>query len=388
MSTPPESLRIRPRPRSWTAAAVRPSLTALVAVLVAASLVAAIAGGLLRAGVGTELLQIGELATRALVAHAALMLSAFLGTAISIERAVALKARWSYLAPIASGVSGLMILGGAPEASGWIAVGAALLFIAVNVALLWRQWAAHSVLLLLGSLAWLAGNLHFALGQRDISPVTWWFAFVILTIAAERLEMTRLMRRQRAAAPLLHIIVMALLLGAALSPSTPRAGGALFGIALLALSAWLMRFDIARRTVHAHGLSRYMAVCLLAGYAWLGLAGVAWVDMSLGGPGRDRAFHGLGLGFIVSMIMGHALVILPAVARVKLRFGPWFYAPVVLLHGSLLLRLAGGAIAPELLSIGAAANAVAIAAFALTLIASALSHSGSRSPPHHPIEAP
>ena len=360
----------------------RPGLAALVAV----SLVAATVGGLLRVGVGTELMQVGELASRALVAHAALMLSAFLGTAISIERAVALKARWSYLAPIGSGLSGLMILGGAPEGGGWIAVGAALLFIAVNVALARRQWAAHSVLLLLGSMAWLAANLHFALGLWDISPVTWWFAFVILTIAAERLEMTRLLRRQRVAPPLLHGIVIALLLGAALSAATPRAGGALFGIALLALSAWLMRFDIARRTVHAHGLSRYMAVCLLTGYAWLGLAGVAWVDMSFGGPGRDWALHGLGLGFIVSMIMGHAPVMLPAVARVKLRFGPWFYAPVVLLHGSLLLRLAGGAIAPELRSIGAAANAAAIAAFALTLVASALSHSGSRSRPHHPIE--
>jgi len=355
--------------------------------LVAASLVAAIVGGLLRAGVGSQLLQVGDVANRALVAHAALMLSAFLGTAISIERAVALKARWSYLAPIGSGTAGLLLLSGAPEAGGWIAAAAAFVFVAVNVALALRQWASHSALLLLGSTAWLVGNLLFALGQSDLSPLTWWFAFVILTIAAERLEMTRLMRLQRAAGPLLRLIVVALLLGAALSAATPRAGGVLFGSALLALSVWLARFDVARRTIHAHGLSRYMAVCLLTGYVWLGSAGIAWVGMSLGYPSRDWALHGLGLGFIVSMMMGHAPVILPAVARIKLRFGPWFYVPVLLLHGSLLLRLAGGAIAPELRTVGAAANAAAVGVFALTLLASALARPDSRHRPRHLLES-
>jgi hypothetical protein len=382
MSTPLESSRMRSRPLSWIAAVVRPSLIGLVAV----SLVAAIGGGLLRAGVARQLLQVGDVASQALVAHAELMLSAFLGTAISIERAVALKARWSYLVPIGSGISGLLILNGAPQAGGWLAAAAAFVFVAVNAALAVRQWASHSSLLLLGAMAWLVGNLLAAIGRTDVSPVTWWFAFVVLTIAAERLEMTRLMRLQPAAEPLLRIVIVALLLGAVLSAATPQAGGVLFGTALLALSVWLARFDVARRTIHAHGLSRYMAVCLLTGYVWLGSAGIAWVGMSLAYPGRDLALHGLGLGFIVSMMMGHAPVILPAVARIKLRFGAWFYVPVMLLHGSLLLRLAGGVIAPEMRVVGAAANAVAIGAFALTIFASALIRPDSRRRPRKLIE--
>jgi hypothetical protein len=87
------------------------------------------------------------------------------------------------------------------------------------------------------------------------------------------------------------------------------------------------------------------------------------------------------------MMMGHAPVILPAVARIKLRFGPWFYVPVLLLHGSLLLRLAGGAIAPELRTVGAAANAAAVGVFALTLLASALARPDSRHRPHHLLES-
>jgi hypothetical protein len=191
-----------------------------------------------------------------------------------------------------------------------------------------------------------------------------------LTIAAERLEMTRLTRRHALAMPLLFGIVALLLTGATLS--TEPIGGVLFGGALSALALWFGIFDIARRTLFAHGLARYMAVCLLSGYAWLALAGLAWFGTALGCPGRDLALHALGLGFIVSMVMGHAPVILPAVARVKLQFGPWFYAPLLALHGSLMLRLIGGIGRPALRMVGAEFNAASLALFAATVIHSAL----------------
>ena len=88
--------------------------------------------------------------------------------------------------------------------------------------------------------------------------------------------------------------------------------------------------------VFAEGLARYMAVCLLGGYAWLAVGGIAWAATALGLPARDVALHALGLGFVVSMMMGHAPVILPAIARVKLLFGFFFYLPLAALHLSLL----------------------------------------------------
>ena len=45
---------------------------------------------------------------RAALAHAALMIGAFLGTVIGIERAVAVKLRCAWLAPIASAKHGPM----------------------------------------------------------------------------------------------------------------------------------------------------------------------------------------------------------------------------------------------------------------------------------------
>ena len=87
--------------------------------------------------------------------------------------------------------------------------------------------------------------------------------------------------------------------------------------------------------------------------------------MALGLPARDAAMHALGLGFIVSMVMGHAPVILPAVTGLRLDFAPALYAPLVLLHVSLALRLIADAPRP----LGATLNAAALDFFALTMAA-------------------
>lgn len=352
----------------WPTRLARPAFALLVLV----SLVAAVAGGLLRAGVDWAALRDSLLVGQAAAAHGALMLSGFLGTAIAIERAVAIRQRWAFAAPLATGLASLLLLAGQTFAGAAATVVAAAVFVAVNVVVVARQRAAHTTLLLAGALAWLVGNGLFAAGQGMATLLPWWFAFPVLTIAAERLEMTRLMRREPFALPALLGVVAGLLAGAALSGFAPAAGGVVYGIALVALAVWFGLFDIARRTVLAHGLSRYMAVCLLTGYAWLAVAGLAWIGTAVGCPGRDLALHALGLGFILGMVMGHAPVILPAVARVKLRFGGWFYGPLALLHGSLLLRLFGGIVEPGWRSSGAALNALALFVFFATVAGSAL----------------
>lgn len=340
-----------------------------LALAVPVLLAAGIAGGLLRAGVALPAAG-GAWLGAAVQAHAFLMISAVLATVIAVERAVAVRHPLCFAGPLASAAAGLAQLGGAADVAAWLAVAASLAFVAVNVVIVARQRAAHTALLMLGGLCWAAGSLLHALGASATTVVPWWFAFLVLTIAAERLEMTRLMRRRPGASWALYAILAALLLGAAVS-------GLLFGVALAALAVWLLAFDIARRTVRAHGLSRYMAVCLLLGYGWLAVAGLAWAATALGWPMRDAALHGLGLGFVIGMVFGHAPVILPAIARIKLRFGWAWYLPLVLLHGSLAVRLFGGA---DLLAAGAAGNALAIAGFAATVVAAALAfrHSPSR----------
>jgi hypothetical protein len=168
------------------------------------------------------------------------------------------------------------------------------------------------------------------------------------------------------------VVLGALLGGCALFPAFPVWGGLLYGASLTALAAWLLCFDIARRTIHAAGLSRYMAVCLLLGYLWLAIAGVAWCATSLGLPLMDAAIHALALGFVFSMMLAHAPVILPAVARVKLLFGWMFYLPLGLLHVSLAVRLLLRHTAFSSLPLGASGNAAAILLFVGAIVASAV----------------
>lgn len=371
---PPAS---RPAAPAAPAAHDRPALPRVALRLafvlpVVASLLAGLAGGLVRAGVALPAGAGGWLGPAA-AGHAFLMICTFMGTVIGIERAVAVKHPLAFAGPAASVLGGLALLAGAPAAAHALVALAALAFVGVNGVVVRRQRAPHTVLLLVGALAWCLGAWAHALGAAAAAVVPWWFAFLVLTIAAERLEMTRLMRRRAGAAEGLAAVVAALLAGAALCAVAPPWGGAVFGLALAALALWLLAFDIARRTVRAPGLSRYMAVCLLLGYGWLLVAGAAWVAVALGhGQFQDAALHALAIGFVFSMVLGHAPVILPAVARVKLLFGPAFYLPLALLHGSLLWRLGAVAWGPPALASGAAANVAAIVAFALTLAGAAL----------------
>ena len=333
----------------------------LLLALAVAALVAGVLGGLARLGIP---LQVASGAAN----HGALMTGGFLGTLISLERAIALGEPAAYAAPLAAGVGAMLLLLGAREAGLWVSLAAPVALAIASAVLLRRQAQAHIVLLLVAALAWGVGNaLNFA-GAAPNAAAAWWLAFLVLTIAAERLEMTRLTRRPAIAAPAFHACVGTILAGAAASLLRPVAGGVAFGAGLVALAVWLAVFDIARRTVATEGFSRYSATALLAGYAWLAAGGAAWCALALAGPAwRDAALHALGLGFVFSMILAHAPVVVPIVARRRMRYSPWMYAPLALLHASLLVRIAGDAGVPAWRAWGGVLNAIAILAFAATL---------------------
>ena len=121
------------------------------------------------------------------------------------------------------------------------------------------------------------------------------------------------------------------------------AAGAPGGPWLMTLAVWLGIFDIARRTVWTSGLTRFIAVALLSGYVWLGVAGLLALCSGQVSAGRqyDAILHALFLGFVFSMIFGHAPIIFPAVLGLGLTYRPTFYLHLGLLHASLALRVFG-----------------------------------------------
>jgi hypothetical protein len=218
-----------------------------------------------------------------------------------------------------------------------------------------RQRSLEMATLFAGAFAWLAGNLSLYAG---LPAVPWWIAFFALTIGGERLELSRYLKRGAFARGAFMVLAAALLV----APLSPR----LLGVVLLLLAVWLLAFDLARVTVGQTGLPRYIAVCLLAGYGWLAFGGV----LLAAAFAYDAALHAIFIGFVFSMVFGHAPVILPAVLRVPLPYRSVLYAPLILLHASLAARVLGSLIGElSTLRLGAWGNAAAIALFIATAAA-------------------
>jgi hypothetical protein len=338
----------------------------LVALAVApVALVTGLAGGLWR--MGWDVPSGASLAAL----HGPLMISGLFGTVIGLERSVAFGKGWAYVAPILSALGTVALLAGAPTVLGaTLYLVAAGILAMVSGLIVRTQPAVFTFVLLVGVLSWATGSFLWLSGERIPSVVGWWIAFLVLTIAGERLEMSRLLP-QRAGSQVLFAIFVALIIAGAFMGLDSDVGARFYGLGLLACTLWLLRHDIARRNVRTAGAPRYFAVCMLAGYAWLGVAGGLMVVIpSSGATFRyDMMLHAVLIGFVLSMVFGHALIILPAVTRLRISYTPVLYVPLVVLHVSLALRIIGGlGEANSIRQWSGVATAAAIAAFAAGLM--------------------
>ena len=83
----------------------------------------------------------------------------------------------------------------------------------------------------------------------------------------------------------------------------------------------------------------------------------------------DAAVHAIAIGFVLSMIFGHAPIILPAVIGLRVRYSSAVYLPLVLLHVSVLLRVAADLFERvELRAISGPVTIVALIGYAATLM--------------------
>ena len=222
---------------------------------------------------------------------------------------------------------------------------------------------------------WTAGNLLWLGGASSPIYVSWWAAFLVLTIAAERLELTRLLPVARGSRESFLVIGVVLLAAVVADGVGGELSARAMGLALATLAAWLARYDVARRTIRRQGLPRFTATCLLVGYLWLAVGGAILVCVGAvaAGPAYDAVLHAIFLGFVFSMIFGHAPIVFPAVLGVAIPFRPAFYAHVALLHASLVARIAADVAAmPLLRQWSALINAAAIALFLATTLAAVL----------------
>jgi hypothetical protein len=299
--------------------------------------------------------------------HGPLMVSGFVGTLIGVERAIGLGQRWAYAAPLLTGVGSLALLVpvAAPYAPYAVLAGS-IVFLAVLAVLAPRMPRAAAGALLLSAVLWVAANALWLHGLAIARLVPWWLGFLVLLIAGERRELSRVRSLTVASRAGFVAAVALLAAGIAATLWDFDVGTRVAGLGLVAVAMWLLTQDVAQHTVAGTGLARFMAAGLLAGYVWLGIAGIAAVHVGgvAAGPGYDFVLHAVFLGFVFSMIFAHAPIIFPAVFGRPIAYTPAFYVPLVLLQGSLALRAAGDGFAlPMGREWGGLLNGIAIVLF-------------------------
>ena len=307
-------------------------------ILAILGLLAALWAGLMRLG-----WQLPALTPSLAMLHGPVMISGFLGTLITLERAVAMKQKWMYLPPLLSGLGWLIATIVPKLPFGVILLTLASLGgVAILAEIVRREFALHTVTMFLGAIAWLIGNLLWTFGWQIYQVVFFWMAFLVLTIAGERLELSRVLRPTQIQQILFGGIIAIFMAGIILALFNLQLGTRVSGLGLLLLPLWSLRNDIAWRNVrHKLPLTRYIAWCLALGFIWLGISGglILGFGAQVAGPRYDAVLHAVFVGFVISMIFGHAPIIFPAILGVPIDFKPAFYIHLGLLHGSLAVRV-------------------------------------------------
>jgi len=298
--------------------------------------------------------------------HGPLMINAFLGTLISLERAAALEKKWTLAGPSLMAVSVLLTLFVELQYGVWLFTAGSLAVATTLLYICYIQLKIYHVIMAMGGISLLAGNLLFILGAPVFEIVIWWMGFPVLTIFGERLELNRIMRPPKKAQWAFLGFIFIWILGIILMHFTRTHGWHLVMISTLATALWLMKYDIARKTIKSVQWTKYSAWCLLSGYVWLVLTGIFGLIYGLpaAGPIYDALIHMVFVGFVFSMIFAHASVIIPSLSGKVIPWNRYFYLPFFLLHGSLIIRIAGDFLGfYSIRSIGSWINVLAILMF-------------------------
>ncbi|MEZ4722354.1 MAG: hypothetical protein R2813_10825 [Flavobacteriales bacterium] len=300
--------------------------------------------------------------------HGSLMTGAFLGSLISLERAIVIKKWYAYTVPLIGGLSTPFFFIYPTVAYVMLCFASAgLVFIMGWLYMKYSEW--YHLIFIVGAACWLAGNVLILTGDYYFFSAPWWMLFFLFTITAERMELARFVLLQKS-----RIILLTSFLGLSfISLLVPfHAGGKLLlGLSFALVALTLLRYDIARKNTKSNGIHRYSGYALMTGYGWLLLTGIGMMILPYSGLIYDALLHGFFLGFVFSMILAHGPIILPTI----LKQGTFVYHPVLwfwlfTLTISLATRLCSdllGSVYGRL--IGSWGNAIAILCFLFTVAA-------------------
>lgn len=291
---------------------------------------------------GASLLGVGFSPAASLAAdHGPLMVFGFVGGAIGLERAVAVRTRWAWVGPIFHVAGFVGIMAGLPRQVPALCFAAGFIVLGFIYATIHRRQPALSIIVqATGVIGGVAAALLWAMEPAFSTAMPLCVLYVVATIIGERMELARITMAGTQADKRITLWVLGLAALSVVYILSPAVGYRAMGVALIGVAVSTVRVDVAKNLVRSRGLPRYSAACMLAGYFWLALGGYFWLLYGeSSGFAYDASVHAIFLGFVMSMIFAHAPIIITSVIRRRLAYHPVLFVPVAVLHGGLALRI-------------------------------------------------
>ncbi len=245
--------------------------------------------------------------------HGNLMVGAFLGTLIIFERMFALPVKWLLWVPYAWGLSSILIH-------------TDLVYFKILSILALLGWGLHRFIAyrtfkhlgipLVEFLSYVV--LTFALFHQNglagsVESSLAGLSFAVAVIGVERIELTLSSERKTAKIVYVLLVIYLLLLVFNLFYNlTPQ----LIGFVLILVAFGMVYNDpvvisaLKRSKLPQTTFHKFSRETLIVGYIWIFLAGLSLVLWDFIPMQKDVVYHSIGLGFIFTMILSHAPVVL------------------------------------------------------------------------------
>jgi hypothetical protein len=270
--------------------------------------------------------------------HGSIMVNCFLASLIYLERAVTFRNKAILLLPFINAVAVVAIATGFPVIAIYLHVLCSAGFLVMCAYFIYRYKESYYYVFFAGAFCLLQGNIVLIQSALFASSVVWWILFLLFTIVAERLELSRFLPQSKTRQRSLIVVLSAVFISAFIP--FHGAGSLSLCISLALTALWLLKYDMAFKSIRNKGQQRYSGLLLITGYAWLLITAVVIAMQDHFIFGYDALLHSFFIGFVFSMIFSHAPIILPAILKLPIKiYRPVLYAWFILLQLSLVVRI-------------------------------------------------
>jgi hypothetical protein len=300
--------------------------------------------------------------------HGALMVNSFLASLIFLERTVTFRNKWILLLPFVNALSVVAFAFNLPVLAQLVFIACSCGFVVMCAYFIYRYKETYYFIFLVGAFCLLVGNVILYKTNFYPSAVTWWIGFLLFTIVAERLELSRFLNLSNFKRNLLWgslgLVLIALILPFHLQ------GNIVLAVSIATTALWLLKYDMARHSIKVKGQHRYSGLLLIVGYVWLLITPVLLIVQDRFVFGYDAVLHSFFIGFIFSMIFSHAVIILSAVTKLTVKlYHPFLYVWFGLLQVSLIIRIVADLFEDVLCrKIGGMVNGLSILLFFVSIV--------------------